>query len=338
MVKMGQMSFSTALNDHRGRLQTLRRASSVRRNRDGFPRTPKASLTLLSVSSDTKIAARSGWRLADLLLVAGALLLVLPPMFDVARFNWSTEQGGHGPIVLATGLWLLAREYREHAGLSRPGNRILGFAALALLIPAYIVFGITGILELQVAAMYAALIAAAYLLFGGPLLRAVWFPIFYLAFALPPPDTVVAIITQPVKIAISQGAVSFLHFFGYPIGSSGVTIQIAQYELLVAAACSGLNSLITLSAIGLFYVYLRHRNNPAALITMSLAVVPIAILANFIRVIVLILITYHVSEAAAQGFLHDFAGLVTFAAALAVLMAAEAFYTRLQSRKVEAVA
>jgi len=268
-----------------------------------------------------------------MLLVIGGLLFVLPPMIEVARFNWSTEQGGHGPIVLATGLWLLFREFRAARGLRRPAKKILGFAALSVFLPAYVVFGITGILELQVAAMYAALVSAAYLLLGGPTLRSLWFPIFYLAFALPPPDTVVAIITQPAKIAISKAAVDSLYALGYPIGSSGVVIQIAQYELLVAAACSGLNSLITLSAIMLFYVYLRHRNDLTAFIAMSLVVVPVAIVANFIRVIILILMTYHVSEAAAQGFLHDFAGLMTFAAALATMMAAEALYSQLRLRR-----
>ncbi len=248
-------------------------------------------------------------------------------MIEVARFNWTTEQGGHGPIVLATGLWLLVREYGQAKHLVRPGNAVLGFAALLVLIPLYIVAGITGILELQVFIMYAAIVAGAYLLVGAAVLRACWFPILYLAFALPPPDQVVAIITQPVKIAISSVAVKLLYALGYPIGSSGVMIQIAQFELLVAAACSGLNSLLTLSAICMFYVYLKNKNDKRLFIGMALLVVPIAVLANFIRVLILILVTYYFGEAAAQGFLHDFAGLLTFAAALATLMGIEAIIT-----------
>jgi exosortase len=289
---------------------------------------------LLLVSEQAhRQSAKTGWRLATLLLLIAGALFLLPPMIDVARFNWSTEQGGHGPIVLATGGWLLFREYREAKAKRQLGSPLLGMIALAILIPIYILAGITGILEIQVFAMYGALITAAYLLLGGPLIRAMWFPLFYLAFALPPPDTVVAVITQPVKIAISDWAVSLLYALGYPVGSSGVVIQIAQYELLVAAACSGLNSLITLSAICLFYVYLRNRNDPKAFIIMSLAVVPVAVFSNFVRVIVLILITYYVSEAAAQGFLHDFAGMVTFAAALAGMFAIEAVYSSFKSKK-----
>ena len=279
---------------------------------------------MLLVKQQGKTSFLSGWQLSHLVLLAGALLFVLPPMIEVARFNWTTEQGGHGPIVLATGLWLLHREYSKIRHLAVPGNRLLGIAALALLIPLYIVAGITGILELQVFFMYAALVAGAYLLVGARVLKACWFPILYLAFALPPPDQVVAVITQPVKIAISSAAVKLLYALGYPIGSSGVMIQIAQFELLVAAACSGLNSLLTLSAICMFYVYLKNKDDKALFIGMALLVVPIAVLANFIRVLTLILITYYAGEATAQGFLHDFAGIVTFAAALATLMAIEA--------------
>jgi exosortase len=291
---------------------------------------------VLLVRQREKTSWLAGWKLSHLVLIAAFLLFVLPPMIEVARFNWTTEQGGHGPIVMATGLWLLTREYGKVRHLAAPGNPVIGFGALLVLVPLYVVAGITGILELQVFLMYAAVVAGAYLLVGAAVLRACWFPILYLAFALPPPDQVVAIITQPVKIAISDAAVKFLYALGYPIGSSGVMIQIAQFELLVAAACAGLNSLLTLSAICMFYVYLKNKDDKALFIGMAFLVVPIAVLANFIRVLILILITYYAGEATAQGFLHDFAGLLTFAAALATLMAIEAVITsprRFRARK-----
>jgi exosortase len=187
---------------------------------------------------------------------------------------------------------------------------------------------VTGILEIEALAMYAALITGIYLLFGGQLIRSIWFPLVYLALALPPPDSVVAAITQPIKIAISQWAVSLLHGLGYPIASSGVTIQIAQFELLVAAACAGLNSIISLGAICLFYGYLRHRSNFLSFAVIALSVIPIAVFSNFVRVIILILITYYMGESAAQGFLHDFAGLTMFAVALVTVFVIDSIFTR----------
>jgi exosortase len=174
------------------------------------------------------------------------------------------------------------------------------------------------------------------LLFGGTVIRSIWFPLVYLAFTLPPPDTVVAAVTQPIKIAISETTVSLLHALGYPVASSGVTIYIGQYQLLVAAACAGLNSIVTLGALCLFYVYLRHRSNFAAFLVISVAAIPIAMFSNFVRVLALVLITYYFGESAAQGFVHDFAGLLMFAVALLTMFgidqAATPLFMRLQPR------
>jgi exosortase len=201
------------------------------------------------------------------------------------------------------------------------------------LVALFVVARITGVLEIEAFAMYGALIASAYLLFGGAVIRAIWFPLVYLAFTLPPPDSVVAAVTQPIKIGISHWAVTLLHALGYPVASSGVTIQIGQYQLLVAAACAGLNSIVTLGALCLFYVYLRHRSNFTAFLVISLAAIPIAIVSNFIRVLVLVLVTYYLGESAAQGFVHDFAGLLMFAVALLTVFAVDQLATPLFIRR-----
>jgi len=253
---------------------------------------------------------------ANLLLALGCALLVLPTMLQVARDSWSTEQGGHGPLVLATGLWALWRELRSTKIEFRPAPLLPSLLLVVFTLALFVVARITGVLEVEAFAMYGALISAAYMLLGPALIRAVWFPLVYLAFTLPPPDTFVTAVTQPIKIAISEGAVSLLYLLGYPVASSGVTIQIGQYQLLVAAACAGLNSIVTLTALCVFYVYLRHRSNPVAFLVIALAAIPVAIISNFVRVIVLVLITYYLGDAAAQGFLHDFAGLLMFAVAL----------------------
>lgn len=270
---------------------------------------------------------------ANLVLLAGFAVLVLPTMFEVARDTWSTEQGGHGPLVLATGIWALWREFKGKNLDLHPGKLLIGVPLVAFFIGLFVLARITGVLEVEGFSMYGALIGAAYLLFGPAPLKAAWFPLAYLAFALPPPDTVVAIVTQPIKIAISSWTVSVLHLLGYPVASSGVTIYIGQYELLVAAACAGLNSIVTLTALCFFYVYLRHRSNPVAFLVIAVAAVPVAIISNFVRVMALVLITYYFGDAAAQGFIHDFAGLLMFSVALLTIFGVDQLATPLFLRR-----
>ncbi len=284
------------------------------------------ALTIAAVSPQKSLT------LANLALFAGILALVAPTLFQVARDTWTSEQGGHGPLVLATGLWAVWREIKARKPSLQPGNLAIGLPLLCVTLTVFVLARVTGILEIEAFAVYGALICGTYLLWGPALLRAIWFPLIYLAFTLPPPDTVVAAITQPVKVAISSWAVSLLYALGYPIANAGVTIQIGQYELLVAAACAGLNSIITLTALCLFYVYLRHRSNFIAFLVIAVAALPIAIISNFVRVIALVLITYHFGDAAAQGFLHDFAGLFMFAVALLAIFGidkiASSFFVR----------
>jgi exosortase len=270
---------------------------------------------------------------ANIIFAIGLAAIVLPTMIQVARVSWSTEQGGHGPIVLVTGLWLLWRELKAGNAEPRPGKLSIGVPLMAPLMAIFLLARITGVLEIEAFAMYGALITGAYLLVGSAVLRTIWFPLVYLAFTLPPPDSVVAAVTQPIKIAISQWVVSLLDLLGYPVANSGVTIQIGQYQLLVAAACAGLNSIVTLGALCLFYVYLRHRSNFTAFLIMSLAAIPVAIVSNFVRVLLLVLITYHFGDSVAQGFVHDFAGLLMFAVALFTVFAIDQLATPLFIRR-----
>lgn len=265
-------------------------------------------------------------------LLLGALAIAIPTMASVANNSWSTEQGAHGPIVLATGLWLVWQKLGEIKGASRPAPL---WRAMALLLPAlalYMVARITDILEVEGVVMYLALLSVLYACIGGTAMRLLWFPLLYLCFVFPPPDTLVAAVTQPLKIGISRAAVDLLGLFGMPISRNGVIIQVAQYDVLVAAACAGLNSIISLSAIGLFYIYIRHNANWRYALLLMLAILPVAVFSNFVRVMLLILITYFAGDAAAQGFLHEFAGIVMFLVALACVVGIDALARPLRER------
>ena len=275
-----------------------------------------ADIAATDQSLPQKSTGAPPWLVNHWLLWLGLAAITLPTMISVARESWSTEQGAHGPIVLATGIWLVLQLRHEIPPLIKRGN--LALAAL-LLLPAltlYVLARITTTLELEGIALYFCLVVAFYAYCGTAVMRLLWFPTLYFVFLFPPPDSLVATLTQPLKINISRAAVALLDAFGMTIARKGVIIQVDQYDILVAAACAGLNSIISLSAIGLFYVYVRHNANWRYALLLMIAILPVAILANFVRVLLLILITDFMGDAWAQGFLHGFAGMVMFAVAL----------------------
>src|SRR3954463_16567270 len=109
---------------------------------------------------EPRALARMRWPL--LVFLAGAAAILLPTMYDVARLTWTTEQGGHAPIIVATGAWLFYREFRATNAKIRPPRPWLGALALGGFLVAYVVSRITGVLEVEGLAMYGAILSAFY--------------------------------------------------------------------------------------------------------------------------------------------------------------------------------
>ncbi len=269
---------------------------------------------------------------ANWLLALGIVALAIPTVASLAREVWSTEDGSHGPIVLASGAWLMARKWNEMRAVARPPSTGLALAVLLAALMVYLFGRLIGVLGIEMFGLMAVFVGLLFAFFGQSGVRAMWFPIFYLAFLIPLPDTLVALVTGPMKLWISQAAAITLQLAGYPVANTGVVLQVGPYELLVAAACSGLNAIFSLSAIGLFYIYLLHRSSWRYALLLLLFVVPCAIFANFVRVLILILITYYFGDAAAQGFLHNVAGILTFALALGAIFLIDHLLTPVRRR------
>ena len=250
----------------------------------------------------------------------GFLLLYGPTYWSLAHTIWASDEQGHGPIILAVSAWLLFEKRHELAALdSKPslwlGAFVLGFGFL------FYVFGRSQAIIMFEGASQIAVLAAILLLFkGGPALRVAWFPLFFLIFMVPLPSILVGAATGPLKSAVSSVAGSLLYSLGYPVGRSGVILTVGQYQLLVADACAGLNSMFTLEALGLLYMNLMKYTSAARNITLAVLLVPISFAAKIVRVMILVLVTYHFGDAAGQGFVHSFAGMVLFMVALVLML------------------
>lgn len=99
-----------------------------------------------------------------------------------------------------------------------------------------------------------------------------------------------------------------------------VVLTVGPYQLLVADACAGLNSMFTLEALGMLYMKLMNYTSVGRNITLALLLVPISFVANVVRVMILVLVTYHMGDEAGQGFIHGFAGMVLFMVALMLML------------------
>lgn len=249
-------------------------------------------------------------------LAIGLAVLLAPSFLSLAQQVWSQEAGVHGPIVLATGIWLFVREKEAIQAVREPGNDQLAWAGILASLAAYVFGRAFDFIVIEAGAVWGLLLSLFYLYFGWRAVRLMWFPIFYLAFLIPLPGWFIDAVTASLKEFVSFAATNLLQLAGYSIVRIGVTLFIDQYQLLVEDACSGLNSLVSLTSVSLFYIYLMHAASWRYALFLFAWILPVAIFANILRVIILVLLTYHAGNEAAQGFLHTTAGLVMFVIAL----------------------
>ena len=271
-------------------------------------------------------------QLAALVLTATFALLYVPTLWDLAQGIWRTDDQAHGPMILAIGLWLLYRAWPNtlkvcgwHTAERPPSPSMTGLAAGSLILLTGLLLYIVGrsqsIPFMELGSMVWVLAGTYTLVLGPRSLRAVWFPLLFMCFMVPMPGLVIAAVTMPMKIAVSYMAETVLFALNYPIARSGVLLQIGPYQLMVADACAGLQTLFTLEAMGLLYLNLLRHESLLRNVFLAVSIIPIAFTANVIRVMVLTLVTYYWGDAAGQGFLHGFAGMVLFVSALLLIMA-----------------
>lgn len=257
-------------------------------------------------------------------VLLGLALLFGPTFSSLFTGAWIGEEQGHGPIIFFLAMWLIWRKWPEVvAAGAAPRAHPLGWIVLALGLACHLLGRSQKILMFEVGSILLVLAAVVLLKLGGRALRVLWFPFFFMLFMVPLPSELVAAVTMPMKMAVSWVTEHLLFAVGYPISRSGVVLQIGQYQLLVADACAGLQTLLTLEALGLFYLNLMRHPSAFRNVALAILIVPISFTANVIRVITLTLITYHHGDAAGQGFLHGFAGMVLFVTALLMILAVD---------------
>lgn len=264
-------------------------------------------------------------------LVAWLVLLVVTAR-DLSQFVWKTPENSFAPWLLLIALGLLvhhAVKFNWQQNKPSRHERGLALVLFALGAPGF-ALGHALQLELVNALGSLLLIAGAITWTGGMAAqRAMRFPIFFSLLALPYPAWWVTSLTSPIKVYISQSVEFIFYHLNFPVARDGVILALGPYRLLVADACSGLNSLVFLVALGLLYMHFTWYRPRWHRLLLVLLLLPLAIMANGVRVLMLALITYYLGDAAGQSFLHDAAGLILYVSGFLGLLLADSLLKKI---------
>lgn len=256
-------------------------------------------------------------------MIAGLAVMYIPTLWYlmVTSGVWTDDVHAHGPFILAIALWLLWKRWDIAPNLDayKPAPR-LAWASFLLAAAFYIPGRSLDIIYFETGSFIFAMAGIVLMQGGVGLLKAVRFPLIFMFFMIPLPNSLVGPITDWMKMAVSTVTVDTLRWADYPVAQSGVLIIVGQYHLLVADACAGMRTLFMLESFGILYLNVVIYKSTFRNIMLPILIVPISFTANVIRVIVLALITYYFGDEAGQGFLHQFAGIVLFMTGLIIMM------------------
>jgi exosortase B len=259
-------------------------------------------------------------------LLAGSFLAAYTPTIrSLIDGPWQTEQEGHGPLIIAASAWLVWQSRQKLKTAVVAPAPVVGWSMLLFGLFTMFLARTQGVLTFEALSVLPVIVGCVLLLAGWPVLRILAFPIGFLFFAVPMPDWVIDAATVPLKVFISNVVTRVLYAAGYPVAQNGVMIMIGSYQVLVKDACSGMNSIFALSAIGVFYAYEFRWDTKIRSLILLAAIIPITIVANFIRVVVLVLIAYYGGVDSLEGTLHNFTGIALFVVAVALLFLFDGF-------------
>jgi exosortase B len=259
------------------------------------------------------------------LLVVSFLAAYTSTVLSLIDGPWQTEQEGHGPLIIAAALWLVWQSRAKLKAVAISPAPVVGWTTLLAGLLLMFLGRTQEVLPVEVLSVIPVIIGCVLVSAGWPMLRILAFPIGFLFFAVPAPDWAIDAATVPLKVFISDLVTRVLYAAGYPIAQNGVMIMIGSYQVLVKDACSGMNSIFALSAIGVFYAYAFRWENKLRSILLLAAIIPITIAANFIRVVALVLIAYYGGVDLLEGALHDLTGIGLFVVAVVLLFLFDGF-------------
>jgi len=154
---------------------------------------------------------------------------------------------------------------------------------------------------------------------GWRFFRAVLFPWAFLILMIPIPAILFNQITFPLQILASKLAAAVLPVAGVPVLREGNVINLPALPLEVAQACSGIRSLLSLMTLSIIYGYVAE-TRVAIRVLLALASIPIAVVANSLRIVGTGLLVQYWDPDKAEGFFHLFSGWLIFLVSLAMLL------------------
>jgi exosortase len=250
------------------------------------------------------------------LLCLSFFIAYYPVWRDLISVWANNANYSHGFAVVPLSLFIIWRQRSElaNAAGAAPGQRKgLLFATFALVI--YLLALVGGIKTLASLSMIIFIAGAILYIWGYQVLRIMVFPLILLALMIPVPSQLLAAMTIPLQLLVTEIAGMLAGSIGIPIYIQGNLIHLPNQIFEVVEACSGLRSIMTLITLGTFMGYFTLNTNWQRILLIASSL-PIAIVVNSTRVLAMVVFSFYFNIDLLEGKPHTFFGMGIFLIAL----------------------
>ena len=262
---------------------------------------------------------RPGTAWLPLAAVALAFLVLYRDVLVKLVRDWSVDENySHGFLIVPMALYLAWERRAQLVGPSRPS--VLGLAVVLGSLAVLAAGTLGAELFLTRISMLGVIAGSVLWLSGWRTLRAAAFPIGFLLLMIPIPAILFNQVAFPLQLLASRFGELALTSAGIPVLREGNVITLSHMSLEVVEACSGIRSLVSLLTLAIVYGYVAERRNWLR-VTLALSAIPVAIVANGVRVAGTGIAAQFWGQEGADGFFHSFSGWIIFLVATAMLLA-----------------
>ena len=254
----------------------------------------------------------------NLTIVLCLLVIVYLPCFYELTESWITNPDySHGFLVLPISIYFVWMK-KDEITLPQQHDAKIGIVLVAIGLILHI-FGIYGeISSCSNLSLLVTLLGVLLAILGRENTKKLLFPAFFLIFMFPVPESFYVRATGSLKLLVTGVSADILNLSGIPVFREGNILHFANTSLQVVEACSGIRSIISYSMLGVLFMYLLEKGIMSKLI-LAVSAFILALLVNILRVCGTGALSHLFGGDIAQGFFHEFSGLILFILGFAIL-------------------
>ena len=271
----------------------------------------------MTISYNKNKLSQNTYYLGILVAVSTLLWAFWPICVDLVQ-TWSeNEDYSHGFFIVPVVIYLIWTQKPE-IDLENHVLNWLGFIALSVGILLYFVGLLAQVRTFAYFSFVFTIWGSIFFLFGYSFFKKFGWELFILIFMLPLPARLYASLTLPLQLGVTKISSVVLQFLGIPVYREGNILQLPSITLEVVNACSGLRSILTIVVLSFVVSCMSLKGNPQRILLIIMSI-PLAMLANLIRVTVIAFLAQQGNTNFVDGTGHTLLGLALFGLSLFLL-------------------